>query len=307
MTRHGKIARLPEHIREQINRRLQDGENGRQIIAWLNAMDEVKAVLARQFEGRPINDGNLSEWKLGGHRDWQTRQAVLTEARRAVAEGGALADSLAVWMLGRYIVATRKLIENADDPEAWKLTREICHDLVALRRGDHGAEWLRIERERLKLQRKKQKCERKKLKQEIRKENPPRPAMSDKEKERAWNEIFGINPDSHPMCQNRNPFEADAVSEPSEPPQCAPETPAPVAAPPPEPDPEAMELRKLMEWAESGHAYSAYCLGARYRDGFGVAKDLAKAREWLGKAAGQGIGSAKIELHALMMRSGIEV
>ena len=67
-------------------------------------------------------------------------------------------------------------------------------------------------------------------------------------------------------------------------------------------DPESRELHRVMDLAEKGHAYSEYCLGARYRDGFGVPKDLAKAREWLEKAASQGLGSAKIELHALLRR-----
>ncbi len=31
MTRKGKIARLPHPIREQVNRRLQDGEEGKSI------------------------------------------------------------------------------------------------------------------------------------------------------------------------------------------------------------------------------------------------------------------------------------
>ena len=67
---------------------------------------------------------------------------------------------------------------------------------------------------------------------------------------------------------------------------------------------EAREAQHETELAEQGHAYSAYSLGARYRDGLGVPKDLAKARQWLGKAASQGIGSAKIELRALLMRFG---
>ncbi len=75
----------------------------------------------------------------------------------------------------------------------------------------------------------------------------------------------------------------------------------------PEEDSEARELQRVTELAEKGDAYGEYCLGTRYRDGFGVPKDLAKAREWLGKAASQGIGGAKIELHALVLRSGIEV
>lgn len=67
---------------------------------------------------------------------------------------------------------------------------------------------------------------------------------------------------------------------------------------------EAREMRDLTECAEKGDPYSAYSLGARYRDGLGVPRDLAKAREWLGKAAAQGIGGAKIELNALVRRYG---
>jgi hypothetical protein len=76
--------------------------------------------------------------------------------------------------------------------------------------------------------------------------------------------------------------------------------------PSPEESPEERELKRVMLLAEKGDAHSAYCLGARYRDGFGVPKDLAKAREWLDKAASKGIGSAKIELHALRVRYGDE-
>ena len=35
MCRNGKIARLPREIREQLNNRLQDGEEGRQLAALL--------------------------------------------------------------------------------------------------------------------------------------------------------------------------------------------------------------------------------------------------------------------------------
>jgi TPR repeat protein len=71
--------------------------------------------------------------------------------------------------------------------------------------------------------------------------------------------------------------------------------------------PEVTELQRVTELAEQGDAYSAYCLGVYYRDGLKVPKDLVKAREWLQKAASQGIGGAKIELHALLMRWNIEV
>jgi hypothetical protein len=338
MTRVGKIARLPEHIREQINCRLQDGEEGRKIISWLNSLDEVKAVLSSSFNSCKITDGNLSEWKRGGYRDWETQQITLDEARRVMSEGRqlaktgnkAMADNLAVWLTGRYVVATRKLMENADDPAAWKMLRELCHDVVALRRGDHGAEWLRIEREKLKLQRKKQQSDREKLKQEILKENPPRKVLSPEEKQRRYQEILGIDPDTHPMCRNRRPFnpEPDSDDQAAPPPEAAPAASLPNLNPNPTlnlPIPaddlppmnpilpmapispeeaQAQEVQRETELAEQGHAHSAYSLGVRYRDGNGVPQDLAKAREWLGKAASQGIGGAKIELRALVMRFG---
>ena len=191
---------MPEHIREQINHSLQDGQNGREIIAWLNSNDEVKSVLAREFDGHEMNHTNLSQWRQGGFRDWEAQQAALTEARRVMSEGTelaetgdhVLADRLAVWLVGRYIVATRKLLENDDDASGWKLLREVCHDLVALRRGDHGAEWLRIEQERLKLLRQKNARERMKVKLES--EPPPLPPMDNEERERCYRQIFGMEP-----------------------------------------------------------------------------------------------------------------
>jgi hypothetical protein len=316
MSRVGKIARLPEQIREQINHRLQDGENGRDIIAWLNASEEVKTVLAREFEGRKINDTNLSAWRLGGYRDWEAQQTALDEARRVMADGGelakigkeALADNLAVWLVGRYMVATRKLLEAEDDAEAWKLLRELCHDVVKLRRGEHGAGWLRIEQEKLKLRRQKNAWDRKKAEPE---KNPPKPPMSDEEKERAYARIFGYDLESHPTYLKKTPFTPPPAPDnpPAPPPQAAssetrePSVPLVPSIPSPE-EAQAQELRQITALAEAGNAHGQHHLGARYRDGFGVPKDLAKAREWLGKAAAQGIGAAKIELHALIMRFG---
>ena len=36
MTRNGKIARLPRAIRDELSRRLQDGEPGKHLVQWLN-------------------------------------------------------------------------------------------------------------------------------------------------------------------------------------------------------------------------------------------------------------------------------
>src|SRR5258706_6829467 len=91
MTRRGKIARLPRPVREELNRRLQDGEPGTQLVAWLNEHPETKRVLAGSFEGREINEQNLSDWKAGGFQDWLARQEELELARELTADGEELA------------------------------------------------------------------------------------------------------------------------------------------------------------------------------------------------------------------------
>jgi len=40
----GKIGRLPKAIREQVNRRLEHGEQARPLIAWLNALPALLAA-----------------------------------------------------------------------------------------------------------------------------------------------------------------------------------------------------------------------------------------------------------------------
>jgi hypothetical protein len=69
--RVGKIARLPNDIREELNRRLQDGEPGKQLLDWLNGLPKIQEILVAQFGGRPINKQNLSGWRWGGYLDWE--------------------------------------------------------------------------------------------------------------------------------------------------------------------------------------------------------------------------------------------
>ena len=60
-TRNGKIGRLPMEIRERLNRRLQDGQQGKKFVAWLNTLPEVRAIVAEESGGRPVREQNLSE------------------------------------------------------------------------------------------------------------------------------------------------------------------------------------------------------------------------------------------------------
>jgi hypothetical protein len=77
ITRLSKIARLPAHIREQLNRRLHDGKLSNNILPWVNSLPETKEVLAELFNGKPITHQNLSEWRRAGYQDWLFHQQRL--------------------------------------------------------------------------------------------------------------------------------------------------------------------------------------------------------------------------------------
>jgi hypothetical protein len=85
-TRNGKIANLPNDIREQLNFRLSEGETGRELAAWLNALPEVRSVLGLQFNGSNISEVNLTHWRQGGYLQWLTERECFDSAR-ALAEG----------------------------------------------------------------------------------------------------------------------------------------------------------------------------------------------------------------------------
>lgn len=156
VTRNGKIARLPRAVRQELNRRLHDGEQGKRLVAWLNARADVRAVVEAEFGGNPIREQNLSEWKQGGYRDWLVQQEALEMAERthqdaaelATANRSPLTDALAHLVTARYAAAARQ-VEETGSAEGWRRLRELCADIVELRRGDHSAQRLELERERM--------------------------------------------------------------------------------------------------------------------------------------------------------------
>lgn len=134
-TRRGKIAKLPAEIRAEVNRRMLDGQPGRQILDWLNAHDRVRPILAAQFAGADINDQNLTEWRQGGYMDWVEDREKLDALKElslfaggAVKSGGGIADGAAAIAAGKLITA----IECAAPEDLVKLSAAIA----ALRGGD---------------------------------------------------------------------------------------------------------------------------------------------------------------------------
>jgi hypothetical protein len=156
MTRLGKIARLPREIREELNVRLNNGEVGRLLVDWLNGLPAAQAVLKERFEGRPISEQNLSEWKLGGYEDWLRHQencayaAMLTEmAGDLEKEAGKtrLEERLVTPLVMALARMLREAEESTDVAERLKMILEVGRQLTQLRRGSQQGERLRIAQE----------------------------------------------------------------------------------------------------------------------------------------------------------------
>jgi len=157
MTGNEKIGRLPREIREQLNRRLHDGEQGRQLLEWLKSLPEVQTAQSPTSGENLLNEQDLSEWKQGSYRDWLAQQAALEQVRQlsadvaelAQAGEGALTDTLAQSLSAQYVVAAKAAVRQAAGAAVdLKTLQVLCNDLAALRRGVQNAEWLRLDREK---------------------------------------------------------------------------------------------------------------------------------------------------------------
>ena len=162
MPGNGKISHLSPEIREQLSRRLEQGETGKSLVQWLNELPEVKAVLAARFGGRPINEPNLSKWKAHGHRQWLARRQAIADARRLSQDAAELTqlsherltDNLATVLAARYAAAIAGW-NGESSPEFRRKVRDLrclCHDIIDLRRGDHRAARIDLNYDQMELQ-----------------------------------------------------------------------------------------------------------------------------------------------------------
>jgi hypothetical protein len=160
--RTGKIARLPFEIREQLNQRLLDGEQGKSLAAWLNSLPEVQSILATQFQGHAIREQNLSEWRKGGYLAWlkqqEARQGVTSflekvEGLKKAAKDG-LTEQIAFYLAARAALELQRLESVPESEEKAKAMKELTANVVALRRGDLEHERLRLQQERYGLHKK---------------------------------------------------------------------------------------------------------------------------------------------------------
>ena len=209
MTRNGKIARLPREIRDELNRRLQSGEQGGPLLVWLNGLPQVAQVLAQDFGGVVISKQNLCEWRAGGFAEWQARQETLEQARELAADAheitaatdGRLTDHLATVLAVRYASALQGWTGEVTDEFRKKLRalRGLCQDIVELRRGDHSGARLQLEQDRLEREREKTEEEvvahfQRWLKNPAVRDLIQQDEISPEEKVRRMREIFGLAP-----------------------------------------------------------------------------------------------------------------
>jgi DNA primase len=166
---NGKIARFPQVIWDELNRRLDDREPTARILEWLNALSATQALLNAEFGGRRVNEQNLSNWRLGGYQNWLKQRErcnfvrQLTENAReltADADGVPLSNLVSTVVVAELAASHRDMLATITDPaqrcaHEQKLLRTLAH----VSREDVRAGKLQMERERRARERAREKRE----------------------------------------------------------------------------------------------------------------------------------------------------
>jgi len=233
MIQKGKIARLPRGIRDKLNRRLSENEDGGSVLQWLNKLPAVKTLLAKEFGGAPINKQNLHAWRNSGFAEWQARQEMLEQASELSADAreltqatdGRLSDHLATVLSARYAALISTW--NGEEDEAFRrklrVLRTLSSEIVQLRRSDQHAAKLEFEQTRLDRDRDRTEeevvehfsrwVETEQIREVLLKNN-----LSPEDREREWRRIFGLpelkEPSNEPEESEEPEPEEQATEEP---------------------------------------------------------------------------------------------
>ncbi len=146
--RNGKIAKLPYPVREELNLRMENGEDGAQLLEWLNGLPEVQESLKDNFGGVPISKQNLCEWRQGGFREWQIRQELISQACELsdcgrdmdeVVDRPLLAGDLVAVVAAHYAGLLNKWDGEAEPKfeEKLRVLRGLAHDIALIQRTIH--------------------------------------------------------------------------------------------------------------------------------------------------------------------------
>jgi hypothetical protein len=150
MTHRSKIARLPHALRLALNERLQNGENGKSLLAWLNGSPEARQMLAAEFSGAPINHENLSVWRRGAYAEWLDQRHLAESAQQLRVAATARETNAATLNQNRPALLVAELAHlarsrDATHPEEdWRRLRAIAKQANALKRHDEPDKILRL-------------------------------------------------------------------------------------------------------------------------------------------------------------------
>ena len=138
MSRIGKIARLPQKIRDQINEKLHNGIHGVEILYWLNELPVVQAIMQEGFGGEPISPQNLSNWNQGGYLDWVAQKEIELHTRdifASIATAGSFASHMSNTIMARYAALLARIPMDGPPPkDIWRqmdalhrLNKQVMH------------------------------------------------------------------------------------------------------------------------------------------------------------------------------------
>ena len=136
-----------ERARAELNQLLEQLEAEREAVkaATIEAHEAVQGLRSAVREAKE----EMRQASKAEARKHLARQMRAEDKQGSRAEAPPLADQAAGWMTARYLLAVRKLAEQRMAGVLDLQTmRDFLHDVVAVRRGDHRAARLQLERER---------------------------------------------------------------------------------------------------------------------------------------------------------------
>jgi hypothetical protein len=158
MTHTGKIGRLSQARRDQLGQRIEDGVPGVEIINWLNQQPDVQQVLSDHFDGRPISEQNLSDWRQSGHLEWLRREAARHTMEDLADEAAELQDTTTlhrtfdqfalVLIAELHRLGMQLLAAETDPQKRWQCLCQLIREFSKLRRLDLAAARQRTDEER---------------------------------------------------------------------------------------------------------------------------------------------------------------
>lgn len=142
----GKLQTAPREIRDEVCRRILDGQLSPQILPWLHAQPEMSRHLRERFAGVEVSDKNFSDFRTGYYQKWLkerktiAKQRELSEHALNIVKSSGLhtSDAAAALAAGRLLEAVDALADEETPAE------EMMAAIVDLRKGDHKSRELAV-------------------------------------------------------------------------------------------------------------------------------------------------------------------